>query len=57
MRDDFWIAKDNCINLSNPGERNTCFKFAQKERASACELCEAQLAARLNLCGDLGEAR
>jgi hypothetical protein len=57
MRDDFWIAKDNCINLSNPGERNTCFKFAQKERASACEVCEAQLAARLNLCGDLGEAR
>ncbi|MDH3791529.1 MAG: hypothetical protein OEU09_22360 [Rhodospirillales bacterium] len=57
VRDDFWIAQSNCINVSNPGDRNKCFKLAEEERAEGSELCEAQLGARLDLCGALGEAR
>jgi hypothetical protein len=57
VEDDFWIAQGNCINVSNAGARNKCFKLAELERSEGGELCGEQSDARLELCAALGEAR
>ncbi|MGH9894933.1 MAG: hypothetical protein ACREA0_23720 [bacterium] len=56
-RDDFSIAKAKCINVSDGEERAACFDTARQGRAEAKQLCRAQRAQRLEICGELGEAR
>ena len=55
--DDYYIAQTKCINVSNGQERKECFATAQEERAQANQLCGAQRTERLEICGELGEAR
>jgi len=55
--DDFFVAKAKCINVSNGDERKECFDTAREERTEANQLCRAQRAQRLEICGELGEAR
>lgn len=55
--DDFYIAQTKCINVSNANERNACFADADEERSDAVASCGAQRAQRLQICGELGEAR
>lgn len=57
VKDDLWMTKGNCINLSNPALRNACKDDASDERNEGMDLCEAQFEARLEVCDDLGEAR
>jgi len=56
-RDDFSIAKAKCINVSDGDERAACFGTAREARAEARQLCRAQRAQRLEICGELGETR
>ena len=56
-RDGFSIAKAKCINVSDGDKRAACFTTAREARAEARQLCRAQRAQRLEICGELGEAR
>lgn len=55
--DDLWIARGNCINLSDDRDRRDCRGEARAERRDARALCREQLAARRELCTALGEDR
>jgi hypothetical protein len=57
VEDDFWIAKGNCINVSNNGARNQCNKAADAELEEGLDLCGEQFQARVDVCGLVGEAR
>ena len=57
VKDDFFVAKAKCINVSNGDERAKCFDTARGERVQSNQLCRAQRAQRLEICGELGEAR
>ena len=57
VNDDYWIAIGNCLNISDPEEREECLEEAEAERRDARALCREQLEARLDLCEDLGEGR
>jgi hypothetical protein len=56
-RDDFWLARANCINISDDAERAECEDNAAAEFADVEEECDAQLAARLALCDLVGQDR
>ncbi len=55
--DDFHKARAICINISSQQEREACLAEAEAERTAANQLCGEQLAARKELCGELGEDR
>jgi len=57
LKDDFWIAKANCLNVSDDEERVECVADAKEERQEGNALCKAQLSARKELCGLIGEDR
>ena len=57
VRDDFWATKAGCINIRKERAGRRCRRLAQSEREEGFEDCDDQNAARLELCGDLGEAR
>lgn len=57
VRDDFWIAIGNCINESDPEERQKCKAEARAEKRDGQALCGEQLHARLQVCNLIGEAR
>ncbi len=57
VRDDYWIAIGNCINVSDPMERYTCRAEAKAELAEGRESCGEQFDARLELCDLVGEER
>ena len=57
IRDDFWIAFGNCINVSKRVERRACKDEARTERLDGKEFCKEQFDARLELCDLLGEKR
>ncbi len=57
IEDDFFTTKAKCINRIDAGEREDCFRQARRARAQSDRLCGRQLLTRLNICGDLGEAR
>lgn len=57
VKDDFWIAKAICINVSDRRERHTCNLDARSERIDAKALCEEQFHARLEVCDLVGEQR
>jgi len=56
VKDDYWIAKGNCYNLSDREERDECFEEAKEEYKEAKGECREQLEARKDLCEELGEA-
>jgi hypothetical protein len=55
--DDFSIAKAKCINVSDEKMQKECFVEAKAARKEGKQLCRAQRAQRLEICGELGEAR
>jgi len=57
IRDDFYEAKAICTNLSGDAMRKQCLDDAAAERREGTQHCRDQNAARLELCGLLGEAR
>ena len=55
VKDDYWIAKGNCYNLSDEDAQDECFDEAKDEYKGAKEECKDQLEARKDLCEELGE--
>ena len=55
VEDDFWIAKAICINISDTDERLECENDADVEKVDETALCGDQKAARLAICGLVGE--
>jgi len=55
-RDDYWIARGNCYNLSDLEARAECFKDALSEFRDVLKECNDQREARLEVCEDIGEA-
>lgn len=55
-RDDYWIARGNCYNLSDPEARGECREDALNEFREAEKECKEQREARLEVCEDVGEA-
>ena len=56
MEDDYWIAVGKCQNLGDARERKSCLAEALAARTEAEALCQAQLVAREEVCGLLGQA-
>lgn len=56
-RDEFWIAKANCINVTDQDGRVECRDDAQADLDDARDECREQYEARLDLCDALGEDR
>jgi hypothetical protein len=54
---DFLVSSAKCVNISEQAERTECFADAQSARTEARQLCQDQLATRLNACKLLGEGR
>jgi len=57
VRDASFVASAVCLNVSDAGDRSDCRSDAEQERDESIELCRDQYRARLDLCGELGEAR
>lgn len=55
--DDFWVTTAQCINVLDEAERQQCDTDAGTQKEEGQEECDAQLAARLELCGLVGEER
>jgi hypothetical protein len=56
-KDDFYLAKAKCINLSDGRDRASCLTGAARARSEGGKLCSAQLEARRALCSVFGEGR
>lgn len=54
--DDLWIAIGNCVNLSDPEERQECREEARFTQLEDLETCKEQYDARQEICSDLGQA-
>jgi hypothetical protein len=57
VKDDYWIAIGNCINVSDADEREECRTEARAEKKEGRELCKEQFEARLEVCDLVGEKR
>lgn len=57
VRDDYYVAKAICTNLSDAEQRAECFGDAASERKEGLRLCSDQRAARVALCDQIGEGR
>lgn len=57
VKDDFWLAKGNCINVTDDEERYECYLDAKTEKREGFALCGDQKEAREDVCEALGEAR
>jgi hypothetical protein len=57
VMDDLWLSKAQCINVSDPDEREACNKETRVTRKEAHEECKEQYHARLELCDAVGESR
>ena len=57
IRDDYWIAKANCLNITDSGDRAECEAEAKEEQKEGKALCKDQQNARKELCGLIGENR
>lgn len=55
-QNDFWIAVGSCDNLADAGKKAACSKQARSDLHSAKSDCQAQTAARQQLCEGLGQA-
>ena len=54
-RDDYWITRGRCHNLTTQGERQACVQQAAKDKKSALDDCVAQYVARQEVCNTLGK--
>jgi hypothetical protein len=54
-RDDYWIAKANCLNITDSGDRAECEAEAKDEQKEGRAICKDQQNARKELCGLIGE--
>jgi len=57
VRDDFWLAKGNCINITDDESRRECNRDARIEKREGFKLCNEQEEAREEFCEAIGEAR
>jgi hypothetical protein len=57
VQDDYWVASTLCINVSDAAERRQCVAAARTSQRESGQLCRAQRAQRVAICGELGEAR
>ncbi len=57
IKDDYWIATGNCINLPDRDARKECKDEARAARREGREECREQYQARLNVCDLVGEDR
>jgi hypothetical protein len=57
VQDDYLIASAVCVNTSESAERTQCFSDASASRSEGNQLCQQQLAGRLDACKLLGEGR
>jgi hypothetical protein len=55
--DDFWVATAQCINVSDEAARPACDAAAVAEKEGSVAECAAQLVARQEVCGLVGEDR
>ena len=55
VKDDDWIGRAICYNLSDTAEQATCLEELAEETMEAKEFCGEQREARLDFCGALGE--
>jgi hypothetical protein len=55
--DDLWEARSLCENIPDETEREACLDEAEVEYVENRQLCRDQLAARKDLCEELGEDR
>ena len=56
IRDGFWVANGNCLNLANDHARAKCQEEAKIAQIEGAEECGLQFEARLDICKSLGEA-
>ena len=54
--DAVWIARGNCLNLSDPEAREECEIEAKASQIEGWKSCVDQFEARLQVCASLGEA-
>jgi hypothetical protein len=57
LKDDFFVAKAKCINISNKNERTECLIEAKAAREEGNQTCREQRDGRLAACELLGEGR
>ncbi len=57
VKDDFFLAKAKCVNVSDQDERKECLVEAKAAREEDKQLCRQQRAGRLDACRSLGEGR
>ena len=56
-QDDYWVEVGKCINESDSRDRAACLSDAKTARDDGTQLCADQNAARIKLCGLVGEER
>ena len=57
VRDDYWLARARCLNVSDDADREQCVADAQEVKWEIRDGCRDQLDARIELCDLLGEER
>src|SRR3972149_11052334 len=57
VKDDSFLAKAKCINISDADERDACFDKLEEAREEGNQLCKEQRDGRLDACDSLGEDR
>lgn len=57
VQDDYWLAIAECINAADEEDREECFEETSAAKRGASRLCRAQLSARVEVCGAVGEDR
>ncbi|MBW2069937.1 MAG: hypothetical protein JRI89_01650 [Deltaproteobacteria bacterium] len=55
-KDDYWIARGNCRNISDRESRRDCMAEAKDSLPEAIQECRDQFWARLEVCDAIGEA-
>ena len=53
VKDDVWIGRGNCYNVSDPEEQTECLSSLVEETKEASGFCAEQRQARLELCDEL----
>jgi hypothetical protein len=56
VKGEFWLSYGKCLNIADGEEREECQEEAEEVREEERDLCDDQLEARREICGELGEA-
>ena len=57
LQDNYWVAVAVCTNETDAADRKKCLAEASTARSEEKDLCEEQLAGRVDACAVLGEGR